>query len=67
MSDDSLNAGPRNVSPVGSMPWVNPMGTLIAGNPVWGESTWLLSPAGLVTSLTLRGGLLQVGYTTASR
>ena len=34
---------------------------VIAGQPVRGESTWLLSPCGVLRSPMSRGGLLQVG------
>lgn len=55
----------KEVIPAGSMSSdscrVKPIGTVIAGNPVCGESTWLLSPAGLFISPTLRGELLHVG------
>src|SRR5580704_759686 len=61
ISSPSLNDLPTNVSPAGSESYVNPIGTVIAGNPVCGDNTWLLSPAGLFTSPTLRGGLLHVG------
>ena len=39
--------------------WV--LGTVIAGMPVVGENTWLLSPAGVCMSPITRGGKLQVG------
>jgi len=38
-------SGPRKVRPAGSVPWVKPMGTVMAGQPVWGDRTWELSPA----------------------
>jgi len=42
------------------------MGTVIAGKPVRGEKSWLLSPCGVLRSPMSRGGLLHVGYTSAS-
>ena len=57
----SLQARPKNVSPAGNVPRVNPIGTLIDGQPVVGEKTWLLSPCGVLRSPIRRGGLLHVG------
>ena len=42
------------------------IGTVMAGKPVVGEKTWLLSPCGVFRSPIRRGGLLHVGYTSAS-
>src|SRR6187397_1284285 len=66
MSVASLHARPKNVIPAGSVPRVYPIGTLIAGQPVVGENSWLLSPCGVLRSPISRGGLLHVGYTNAS-
>src|ERR1039457_1379068 len=67
MSFPSLQARPKNVMPAGSVLFrVYPIGTVIAGKPVVGEKSWLLSPAGVLRSPMRRGGLLHVGYTSAS-
>ena len=44
---------------------MNPMGTVIAGIPVWGAICWRLSPAGLDKSPCSLGGLLHVGKMNA--
>src|SRR5262245_31971427 len=58
----SLHGRPKNWRPAGRVsPRVNPIGTVIAGNPVLGENNWLLSPPGVLRSPMSRGGLLHVG------
>ena len=62
MSVGSDQGRPYSCSPAGNRsPRVYPIGTVIAGNPVLGENSWLLSPAGVLRSPISRGGLLQVG------
>jgi hypothetical protein len=51
-------AGPEGEA--GSVPWVKPMGTVMAGKPVWGE-TWESSPAGLVCVADLAGRVAPGG------
>ena len=64
----SLHARPKNVMPAGSRPSrVHPIGTVMAGKPVVGENTWLLSPACCCDVAPIScGGWLHVGYTSAS-
>ena len=62
MRRDSSKARPRIDIPAGSVLFrVYPIGTVIAGIPVVGENTWLLSPAGVLRSPISRGTLLHVG------
>ena len=61
ISRASSHGRPKSWSPDGSVPRVWPIGTVIAGKPVLGANSWLLSPCGVLRSPMSRGGLLHVG------
>src|SRR5262249_57769479 len=57
---------PKTCKPTGKVSRTNPIGTVIAGKPVGGESRGLLLPCGVLRSPIIRGGNAHVGKTSAS-